>query len=680
MLGSSVVASTLQVGSEVLSEVLRSKHRSSPSARLAAALMLVLLVGGFLALAGAFALYMDDAYISLRYAQNLARGDGLVFNPGEWVEGYSNFSWTVLLAALLRMGIDAVLASRVLGVIFGAASVLAVAWAMHRLRGRLDAAMIGASVLVASSIPLALWSTSGMETSFFTLLVTLAVVHWMLPRSPERTRWGACLLFALASLTRPDGGLFFAAAFLAFLATSWRRRIHEAAIFAGPLAIHLAWKWKTYGELLPNTYYAKAGVTLTYLDRGLTYATDALVPGGVVFLPLMMLSCWHPRHALFARRTAFVLAVVAAYVVAVGGDVLPVQRFWVPLMPLGAVLGALGLESLLGRFSPRAAGLTAPLAGVLTLVVLLGSWQPLQETRREWGAALARMESIGKWFGESLAPDESIAATAIGAIAYHSDRRVIDMLGLTNPKVARDPDPVPGLSDSWKEKRYNAAAILGDEPTVVLFSTGARPSAAGEKALFLYEGFHRAYASFHFRSEPTQATPHVAYRLRPGATVDPLGPRAEDVAFVEEFERGITASQRGEDPDLAITRFESAVGSAPFDFPIAREWLAISRYQAQRPGADAALREVARADPMACVAWRFLGSIALRDGDLDEAQRRFEHLREVEAHEPFGWAGLAEVAARRGEFERARGFLRESLRRWSTNARAQRLMMALEQQ
>src|SRR4051812_8768436 len=40
---------------------------------------------------------IDDAYISFRYARNFAHGDGLVYNLGERVEGYTNFLWTVIL-------------------------------------------------------------------------------------------------------------------------------------------------------------------------------------------------------------------------------------------------------------------------------------------------------------------------------------------------------------------------------------------------------------------------------------------------------------------------------------------------------------------------------------------------------------------------------------------------------
>ena len=42
----------------------------------------------------------DDAFISFRYVRNLLEGHGLVFNPGEYVEGYTNFLWILELVAL----------------------------------------------------------------------------------------------------------------------------------------------------------------------------------------------------------------------------------------------------------------------------------------------------------------------------------------------------------------------------------------------------------------------------------------------------------------------------------------------------------------------------------------------------------------------------------------------------
>ena len=48
----------------------------------------------------------DDAFISFRYVRNLLEGHGLVFNPGEYVEGYTNFLWVVVLAIPHWLGVD----------------------------------------------------------------------------------------------------------------------------------------------------------------------------------------------------------------------------------------------------------------------------------------------------------------------------------------------------------------------------------------------------------------------------------------------------------------------------------------------------------------------------------------------------------------------------------------------
>lgn len=75
--------------------------------------------------------YHDDAYISLRYVHNFLDGQGLVWNPGEWVEGYSNFLWVILVSLLGYFGTDLVIASKILGI----TSLLVtgvVAWKFYR--------------------------------------------------------------------------------------------------------------------------------------------------------------------------------------------------------------------------------------------------------------------------------------------------------------------------------------------------------------------------------------------------------------------------------------------------------------------------------------------------------------------------------------------------------------------
>ena len=77
---------------------------------------------------------IDDAYISYRYSRNLAKGLGLVYNAGERIEGYTNFSWTVLLALGAKLGVDPAVTAKVLGFAFGLAAIALVYHLETRLR------------------------------------------------------------------------------------------------------------------------------------------------------------------------------------------------------------------------------------------------------------------------------------------------------------------------------------------------------------------------------------------------------------------------------------------------------------------------------------------------------------------------------------------------------------------
>jgi hypothetical protein len=145
---------------------------------------------------------IDDAYITARYARNLAEGSGLVFNRGEHVEGMTNLLWTLVLAFLLRLGVSFEQASVVLGVLFG---LLALLWS-RRIARRL-----GASTLASYSAALALalsphyWSmvANGLEGGLFSFLLAATVESALARRSPRLTGLLSGLLFA----TRPESGL-----------------------------------------------------------------------------------------------------------------------------------------------------------------------------------------------------------------------------------------------------------------------------------------------------------------------------------------------------------------------------------------------------------------------------------------------------------------------------------------
>ncbi|MCA9572881.1 MAG: hypothetical protein KC656_33820 [Myxococcales bacterium] len=146
---------------------------------------------------------LDDAYISFRYAENLARGEGLVYNPGEWVEGYTTFLWVLLLGVGNALGADTRTLAKVLGVGFALATLGLVAFA-----GRLVRAVDAREGAVAAGLlgtcgAFAAWVMPGMEVPLVALLLTgtaLACVR-ALEGGPVVP---VGLLGAAALLARPD--------------------------------------------------------------------------------------------------------------------------------------------------------------------------------------------------------------------------------------------------------------------------------------------------------------------------------------------------------------------------------------------------------------------------------------------------------------------------------------------
>src|SRR6266404_1898363 len=113
---------------------------------------------------------LDDTYISLRYARNLVEGQGLVFNPGERVEGYTNFLFVLLAALFMKIGIDPVLALKWLLAGAGGGTL----WLSARLErlGASGGAALPLSVVFLLPLPaFAYWSLCPMETMLFTLLL-----------------------------------------------------------------------------------------------------------------------------------------------------------------------------------------------------------------------------------------------------------------------------------------------------------------------------------------------------------------------------------------------------------------------------------------------------------------------------------------------------------------------------
>lgn len=399
----------------------------------------------------------DDCFISLRYARNLVAGHGLVYNPGEHVEGYTNFLWVLLSALFMKLGIDPELPMNLLGIASGALILgIVLRLGLRRFGWSSPLAWI-APFCLALNRTFCAWCTAGLETQLFSMLVLAGLLVFLAELQNERSgRFGSALLLAAATLTRPEGALFFTLA-ACFGAVELLRRRQGAVRLATWIGIyvvvvggHLAWRLAYYGHPLPNTFYAK--VSGFWWDQSSIWFELFLQQHHLVwFLPLLLLA-----FAFRRRRTdvlfGAVLAAYVGYLIYIGGDQFEF-RLMTPVLPIlfWLLQAGIGEAVRLGRERIRL-GRAATVLGLLCGTWLaVSSWQPNRHGfpmtagiisveefanytagRREQGMFLRHLVERGYLTG-----DEVLSVGGAGALPYFSGLYTIDFRGLNDERVAR---------------------------------------------------------------------------------------------------------------------------------------------------------------------------------------------------------------------------------------------------
>jgi len=441
--------------------------RVSPSALLIGALTGLLAYSAMFARGG---LLVDDAFISFRYAVNLAEHGELVFNLGERVEGYSNFSWTLLLAALTKIGIRPPLAAPALGYGLG---LLTLALTYRTARRALGCSPLSAGIAMA--IPalnpsFTFWAGAGMESALFALLLLgLVQALWS---DPARHRAGPTMLAAVAALTaltRPEGlalGLLVAGMAIALHREGWRRFVWPTVGFLAVVAVHVAWRRAYYGDWLPTSVFAKVGPSAAAGLRGARYLGGFLWHEGLLWLlPIAGFVQW--RDARYWTLGA-VIASYCAFVMVVGGDGLYGYRLPAHILPLFGLAVASGLDRL-QRGARRI--LPAVVAGVAVVLAVCATRRDFFRNYsiaevRSWEE---RWEQVGLAIARHTPPGSLLATNVVGRIPYFSRQPTLDLLGLTDRVVAHK--PVAGLGDGYAgHERAAPAYVLGRRPAIIYFS------------------------------------------------------------------------------------------------------------------------------------------------------------------------------------------------------------------
>jgi hypothetical protein len=409
----------------------------------------------------------DDAYITFRFAQNWIEGRGIVFNPGEYVEGYTNFLWMTISALGMKVGFGPLWVCKVLGVASGVVTLYVTTKTAEALGGDPELSSFAALVLAAHG-SFAVWCISALETGFFAMLVTLAI-YWCI-REPTRPILASCV-FALVVTTRPDGYYFlFAAVILRWVLD--RTFPWQLLSFSVPVALlHNGWRLLYYGSLVPNTMSVRLGHGTTHwqvVREGLAYVGHFSVYYEPVAISLALGGALWGVLERRGRLVALALVPWFAYVVAVGGDPNCYFRFFVPITPL---LCALAVAVLLVVARNRV-WRTPVLFAAFTLwslqLVFLSFVGPEKHTSPYALAGdreLMRERLIAaRWMKENLPSDSILATAAAGAIPYVTGFYTIDVLGVTDRHIAfGDLLPHTETAHGKMDRRY----VLSKQPSVM---------------------------------------------------------------------------------------------------------------------------------------------------------------------------------------------------------------------
>ncbi|WP_033292121.1 hypothetical protein [Amycolatopsis jejuensis] len=404
-----------------------------------------------------FATETEDAFVSFRYAQNIADGNGPVFNPGDRSEGYGNFLWLVVIA-LPRAAFGAEVPAT--AVTFGVIAVLGCVVVAYLLANRITALAlpegaeprpavgIAAALLTAGANGLAVYGPSGTEMPMFALLV-LSVVYALVARRPLV----AGVLVAGAVMTRPEGLVLAVLGGLWLVSAAMRRRHNwwapvgfalGALVFLVPWA---AWRATYYQHFLPGTAPAP-GLDWPYLGSFALAHLGFLIPAAAAAGVLMIIR----SHATEARSAIWLLFALAlchtVFVLMFEQDVDSAWRLLAPVPPVLAVaaVGAYGvLAAVRPSPRPRTVSRTVPAAAaVLTgVAVAVSVLSPdLLARVRGWNAQGAQLAEIGDWLARYLPPGSVVSAGSPGLLASRAGTQVL----VVGPDAERSTLAVPGRS------------------------------------------------------------------------------------------------------------------------------------------------------------------------------------------------------------------------------------------
>lgn len=372
----------------------------------------------------------DDAFISFRYAENLANGLGFVYNAGERVLGTTTPLWTILMAGGLALGLPLVFFAIAISILCGGIGAVLI----RRIGERLELGWAAA----AAALVYALWprsimaETAGMESALLTALILTGLTCAI-----KRRDLAAVISSALAALVRPEGSVLLALCLLSILVRDVRR-----GLISGLIALAILAPWVTFaswyfGSPIPSSIGGKLSLYGASDQSGLfgrlSYVLALHTPIGITITILALIGSFLivRRKPDFGVAIAFTLALIVGYAIA------PTHVFFWYLAPIQPVMIVTAIAA--AKFASKRAGLTESRSVVTVgtvLIAMLAVWGNFAMFKS--AASLQKQQigihrSLGEYLKNRVSEEAVVGAEDIGYIGYYSKCRILDRDGLVSP-------------------------------------------------------------------------------------------------------------------------------------------------------------------------------------------------------------------------------------------------------
>jgi hypothetical protein len=385
---------------------------------------------------------LEDSLITLRYADNIAAGNGFVYNPGEHVLGTTTPLWTLTLAGVRALGIvDVPSAAKLIGIACDVVTLLLLL-SLLRTAGEYAALLFG--LLFATSPWIIRIAVSGMETPLLLLAMTITLTG--LHR--RNVAFGVGL--ALTMLTRIDGAIYAGVMLVWAALHDLRWTMRQTGIAAVLCLPWIVFALATFGSVIPQTFTAKRAVYHLGSAVSAPPFLNAFTPMGehaavhIAAKGIWCVSVLAGLATLLSRRGVYLplaLFFIAYTASAMTSGMLIFSWYLVPAVFVACIGIAVAGGFAADKFATRRslAVTTAGIAAAALLVAFNTGTLASRIQRSRDGQALENglRAPIGRWLKEHTAEGSRILLEPIGYIGYYAGtgRIILDEIGLVTPQM-----------------------------------------------------------------------------------------------------------------------------------------------------------------------------------------------------------------------------------------------------